>query len=133
MQATSFFSTGRSDKNFTIAIALIAILGVAELIAIGTHYAGRMRAARKAVPPAAVTTEPVAPVIAPSVAPETAAAQAQPSAAPPAAAPAAAPQSTPSTAALSVAENLLKEATLLRERGDTNNALARLQEASQRD
>lgn len=34
---------------------------------------------------------------------------------------------------LSVAENLLKEATLLRERGDTTNALARLQDASQRD
>jgi hypothetical protein len=32
-----------------------------------------------------------------------------------------------------VAERLLKEATLLRERGDTTNALARLQDASQRD
>jgi hypothetical protein len=32
-----------------------------------------------------------------------------------------------------MAENLLKEATLLRERGDTTNALARLQDASQRD
>ena len=42
-------------------------------------------------------------------------------------------QSSPSSAALSVAEHLLKEATLLRERGDTNNALARLQDASQRD
>ncbi|HEV3409254.1 MAG TPA: hypothetical protein VG095_03105, partial [Chthoniobacterales bacterium] len=42
-------------------------------------------------------------------------------------------QTTPSMAALSVAEHLLKEATLLRERGDTTNALARLQDAAQRD
>jgi hypothetical protein len=41
--------------------------------------------------------------------------------------------STPSAAALSVAERLLKEATLLRDKGDTTSALARLQEASQRD
>ena len=46
-----------------------------------------------------------------------------------------APAATPaaSNEALSVAERLLKEATLLRERGDTTNALARLQDASQRD
>src|SRR5207248_9465895 len=42
-------------------------------------------------------------------------------------------QSTPSAAALSVAEKLLKEATELRDKGDTTNALARLQDAAQRD
>jgi tetratricopeptide (TPR) repeat protein len=42
-------------------------------------------------------------------------------------------QSTPSSAALSAAERLLKEATELRDKGDTTNALARLQDAAQRD
>jgi tetratricopeptide (TPR) repeat protein len=41
--------------------------------------------------------------------------------------------STPSSAALSASDSLLKEANVLRERGDTANALARLQDASQRD
>jgi hypothetical protein len=58
----------------------------------------------------------------------------QPQAAPPStSAPSSVAQTTPSNAALSVAEHLLKEATLLRERGDTTNALARLQDASERD
>src|SRR5947208_3650746 len=39
----------------------------------------------------------------------------------------------PSSAAFSASERLLKEANVLRERGDTANALARLQDASQRD
>src|SRR5205814_2161151 len=39
----------------------------------------------------------------------------------------------PSSAALSASDRLLKEANVLRERGDTANALARLQDASQRD
>ncbi|HKP93524.1 MAG TPA: hypothetical protein VJS88_06480, partial [Chthoniobacterales bacterium] len=47
--------------------------------------------------------------------------------------PATTTQSTPSAAALSVAEKLLKEATELRDKGDTTNALARLQDAAQRD
>ena len=122
MQATSFTSPGRPDKNFTIAIALVSLLGAAELIAVGLHYAGRMRAARNAAQPVAVVTQPAAPVSTPAAAPQT-----MPSAAP------ATAQSSPSNAALSAAEHLLKEATLLRERGDTNNALARLQDAAQRD
>jgi tetratricopeptide (TPR) repeat protein len=53
-------------------------------------------------------------------------------AATPVAAPAAA-QTPPSANVLSTADRLLKEATLLRDHGDTTNALARLQEAAQRD
>jgi Tetratricopeptide repeat len=71
--------------------------------------------------PAPPTTAPsIAPVVAPSV----------PAVAPSAVAAASAPPSTP---ALSATDRLLQEATALRERGDTNNALARLQEAAQRD
>src|SRR5207253_5439250 len=59
-----------------------------------------------------------------------------PAATPVATAPPLAPatvQSTPSAAVLSTAERLLKEATELRDKGDTTNALARLQDAAQRD
>ncbi|MGI9086779.1 MAG: tetratricopeptide repeat protein [Chthoniobacterales bacterium] len=122
MQATSLTSPARPDKTFAIAIALVSLLGAAELIALGAHYAARARAARAAAAPVTMTT----PTAAPS-------APAIPKATPAASAPAATAQSSPSNAALSVAENLLKEATLLRERGDTNNALARLQDAAQRD
>jgi hypothetical protein len=41
--------------------------------------------------------------------------------------------SSPFTSTLSPADRLLQEATALRERGDTTTALARLQEATQRD
>jgi len=125
MSATTFHSPGRPDKTFAIAIGIVAILGAAELAAVALHYAARARAARQAAPPAEVIEQPGAPT---TTAPD---ATSQPVA--PAASTASVPQSSPSNAALSVAEHLLKEATLLRERGDTTNALARLQDAAQRD
>ena len=48
-------------------------------------------------------------------------------------APAAAGPSTTNSAAISVGEHLRQEAAAFGERGDTNNALARLQEAVARD
>lgn len=115
------------DRTFAIAIAAVALFGAAQLIAIGAHYAGKARAARAASHAPATAGQP--------------AAQTQPYAATPAAsapAPAATAaaspaQAAPSNEAASVAERLLKEATLLRERGDTTNALARLQDAAQRE
>ena len=132
MPATTFPSSPRPDNTFRIAVIAAAVLGAAELIAVGLHYAGRARAERKANEPVAVATQPIATTPAP------AAPVAQPTAPAPAAAaspavPTSVAQTTPSNAALSMAEHLLKEATLLRERGDTTNAIARLQEASQRD
>jgi hypothetical protein len=130
MRATSFPSPTPPDKTFKIAVIAVIVVGVVELLAVGLHY-GRARAARKAA------ERPATAVAAQTPAPEPAASVAAPSAANPAttAAPGApiVPQTVPSNAALSMAENLLKEATLLRERGDTTNALARLQDASQRD
>jgi hypothetical protein len=124
MRATTFPPSTRPDKTFRIAVIAAAVLGAAELIAVGVYYGGRARAARQANEPV-VAAQPAAPAA-------TAAPTAQ-AAPPPTTAPTSVAQTTPSNAALSVAEHLLKEATLLRERGDTTNALARLQDASQRD
>ena len=129
MSATTFPSPKRPDRTFAIAVALAALLGAAQLIAVGSHFAGRMRAARKAAEPAVVATQPAAPQ--PTAAPDTQAPATI--VAPVASPPPAAAQPSPSSAALSIAEQMLKEATLLRERGDTTNALARLQDAAQRD
>ncbi len=123
------YTPARPDKTLAIALAVVAVLGFFEIAAVSLHYLGRARARRAAQPPAAATavTQQAAPAVTPPPA-----AQAAPSALPQSsmAAPA---QSSPSNAALSVAERLLQEATQLRERGDTANALARLQDASQRD
>jgi hypothetical protein len=126
MRATTFPPSTRPDKTFRIAVIAAAVLGAAELIAIGVYFGGRARSARQ-------TDQPVA-AIQPAAAPAATAAPTTQTAPPPTTtAPTSVAQTTPSNAALSVAEHLLKEATLLRERGDTTNALARLQDASQRD
>ncbi len=130
MPATTFTSPGRPDRTFAIAVALAALLGAAQLIAVGSYYTGRARAARQAAQPAVVAMEPAAPTATPAPAAEVPATVVAPIATPP---PAPAAQPSPSNAALSIAEQMLKEATLLRERGDTTNALARLQDAAQRD
>jgi hypothetical protein len=120
MRASAFFSPNRPDKAFLIAVIVAAAFGGAQIAAVAVHRAQQNRAVQQATQPAAAPAAPAPAAVAPA-APETAAA------------PAAAPQVAPSNEALSVAEKLLKEATLLRERGDTNNALARLQDASERD
>ncbi|HMJ06051.1 MAG TPA: hypothetical protein VK474_07320 [Chthoniobacterales bacterium] len=116
MRATTFFSPGPPDKPFGIAVAAVVLLALGELLAVGLHYNARGRAARKAVEP--VTATP----------PST-----KGSASTRATAPVPATTTRPSDDALSAAEKLLQEATALRERGDTTNALARLQDAAQRD
>ena len=108
-----FTSSGRPDKTFTIAVAAAAVLGAAELLAVALHYTARNRTARQAAtPPASAVTQSALSAPLAAVAPAAAG---------------------PSNAVLSVAEDLLKEASLLRERGDTANALARLQDAAGRD
>jgi tetratricopeptide (TPR) repeat protein len=114
------------DRMFRIALWLVAIFGAAELLGLGVFYAGKWRreyvaAHPKATAPA-VTPAPSAPAVAEKATPPPATTTTT-----------ATTQSIPSAAALSVAEKLLKEATELRDKGDTTNALARLQDASQRD
>ena len=101
----------------------MALFAAAEIGSLGYYYVGRMKVARPTNEPAvaatAQTPAPAAPAVAPTTAPEVA--------------PAATASPSTSTATLSAADRLLQEATALRERGDTTTALARLQEASQRD
>ena len=114
------------DRMFRIALWLVAIFGAAQLAGLGVFYAGKWRADYAAAHPKvtapAVTPAPSAPALAEKAAPAPATTTTTTTA-----------QSTPSAAALSVAEKLLKEATELRDKGDTTNALARLQDAAQRD
>ncbi|MEP6809963.1 MAG: tetratricopeptide repeat protein [Chthoniobacterales bacterium] len=118
MRATLFSSPGRPDKTFAIAVAAAAILGFGEFIAVALHYTARYRAEHPSVtaPATVAQTSSPAPVVAPSAVPAIVK-----------------PAASPSNAVLSVAEELLKEASLARERGDTTNALARLQDAAERD
>jgi hypothetical protein len=111
------------DKVFRIALLVVLAFGAAEIAGLGVFYIKKWRteyaAAHPKVEPVATPAPTVAPVVAETT-PATAPADVQPA-------------STPSSAALSIGERLLKEATLLRDKGDTTSALARLQEASQRD
>ncbi|HVF70500.1 MAG TPA: hypothetical protein VM940_02730 [Chthoniobacterales bacterium] len=125
------------DKMFRIALWLVAIFGAAELAGLGVFYAGKWRAERAEY--AAAHPKPVAPATTPAPSapavtenPTTATTAATTTTTAPAV-PAPTTQTSPSSAALSIAEKLLKEATELRDKGDTTNALARLQDAAQRD
>lgn len=109
------------DKVIAIALGVVAVFGAFEIAGVAVYYIRQMRteyvAAHLSVParPRATPQTTVAPVAeTTSLAP-------------------AAAQSSPSAAVLSTAERLLKEATELRDRGDTTDALARLQDAAQRD
>lgn len=119
-------ATPPPDRMFRIAIWLVAIFGAAQLAGVGFFYAKKWRTEYVAAHPKpvapAVTPAPPAPTLA-ETPPVTATTTTTGTTA----------QTTPSAAALSVAEKLLKEATELRDKGDTTNALARLQDASQRD
>jgi hypothetical protein len=119
MEATNLSPTP-PDKIFAIALGLVAIFGAVEIAGVALYYIGRARTEYAAAHPKA----PAAPAAAPQA---TAAPVEETTSAPTTA------QSTPNTAVLSAAEQLLKEATLLRDQGDTTNALARLQEAAQSD
>src|SRR5436305_5165584 len=120
MASLSFVSGSRTDKSFQVGLVLVILFAVAEFFAASFHYVSKMRPASTAV-----AAPRVAPAPLPSVAPS----------APPVALAVASPNTalTPATSTISVADRLLKEATAARESGDTVNAIARLQEASQRD
>jgi hypothetical protein len=110
--------SSRNERVYIVALSIVILFAAAEILATLIHFSATMRQQ-----PATVS---------------------KPAATPPASAPASpsAVQSVtstatsslpPSSAALSASERLLKEARALNERGDTANALARLQEAAQRD
>src|SRR4051812_29847641 len=121
------------DKMFRIVVWVVVAFGAAELAGLGVFYAGKWRAEYVAAHPKPVAPATTPAPAAPTVAEKTTAAAPTTATTPVVAPPAATTQTTPSTAALSIAEKLLKEATELRDKGDTTNALARLQDAAQRD
>jgi tetratricopeptide (TPR) repeat protein len=106
-------SSSPSDRTYSVAVGVILVFAALEILAIAIHFGAEHRTHRATLPPIK------APATAASVKPG--------------ATPAPPQASAPSSAALSASDHLLKEANVLRERGDTANALARLQDASQRD
>src|SRR6266404_3022305 len=119
MASLSFVSGPRTDKSFNIGLGLVVLFAMAETGAVGIHYLGRMRPAQVAVVPREI------PAPLPSAAPS----------APPVALPltSAAAGLTPATTVASEIDRLTKQAQAARDSGDTVNALARLQDAAQRD
>ena len=130
MPTLTFPSSSEVDWGFRVGVGLIALVAVAEILGASFYYLGRNRVARAANPPAVAVTAPTPAPALPSAPPSTPVAAPSVAAAPPSPAVAAA---SPPAPAMSPADRLLQEATALRERGDNANALARLQEATQRD
>lgn len=108
-------SSSPSDRTYSVAVGVILVFAALEILAIAIHFGAEYRTQRATLR----SIQAPAPAAAASVKPG--------------ATPAPPQASTPSSAALSASDRLLKEANVLRERGDTANALARLQDASQRD
>jgi tetratricopeptide (TPR) repeat protein len=112
----------RVDPSFHIGLGIIVILAVAEIFFATSYYVGRARAARTSAQAAAAT---IAHASAPTVPVQTAApVPVQPAVSPAAAIPAPSP---------SLVDQLRLEGIELRDRGDTTNAIARLQEALDSD
>src|SRR5437868_14326056 len=120
MPSFSFVPSLRTDKSFNVGLVVVILFAVAEFFAASVHYLGRRRPAQTAVAAPRAMPAPL-PSAAPS-APPVALAVASPIAA-----------LTPATSTISVADRLRKQAEAARESGDTVSALARLQDASQRD
>ncbi len=116
MPAFADSPTPRPDRVFTIALGVLIVFGVVELLLTATHFLAKVRRTAPAKTVAA-TTAPATSVPSAAPAPSAPSVVAPPANEPP----------------LSTADRLLKEAQALNERGDTANALARLQEAAQRD
>jgi tetratricopeptide (TPR) repeat protein len=120
----------RGDLSFKIGLGLVALFAAAEILSASYYYASRIRVPRSAAQTGSVTQPPIAspsrvatkPVPSPSAASTTAPAVA-----------AAIPTIAPSSSAVSAEERLLREATELTNRGDTVNALNRLQQAAEKD
>src|SRR6058998_2189218 len=106
-------SSSPSDRTYSVAVGVILVAAALEILAITIHFGAEYRVER------ATLQSLKRPDVSTSAKPGATALPAQPDA--------------PSSVALSASDHLLKEANVLREHGDTANALARLQDASQRD
>jgi tetratricopeptide (TPR) repeat protein len=113
MRVLTLSSSPRFDKSFTIGLWSVVLFAVAEIFTASFYYLGRFHTAHAdtTIPSTVLIPAPSAPPL---------------RLAPPA--PAASPASV-----LSEPDRLLKDAIALRDKGDTTTALAKLQEAAQRD
>jgi len=111
MRIVTLSSPLGADRSFRIALGAVALFAAAEFLAAGYHFIGRGRVAPAPAPAEArvAVTKP-APQPAPSI-----------------------PATIRMPPPLSLSEQGLIDAVALRDRGDTANALARLQEASERE
>jgi hypothetical protein len=121
MRAIPFFTALRTDKTFAVALGFVALFGAAELFAVAFHYAARAHAAYR-------TAQPDLPMLPQTDSEATTQTSPQTASGTPLTI-----TSSEGTRSGSLADRLLRQAKKLRERGDTTNALARLQEAAQRD
>ena len=108
--------TTQLDPSFSVGLGLVVILAVVEIFAATFYYIGRARAARASAQAITATV----------VRPPTSSASATPA---PVAQPRISPEAVAPTPVPSLVDQLLREGIELRDRGDTTNALARLQEA----
>ncbi|MFL6538965.1 MAG: tetratricopeptide repeat protein [Chthoniobacterales bacterium] len=118
-EADSIETPSSADRIITIGFGVVVAFAVAQLAAVGLHFGLNARAAYVASHPTvtAVSTPGPRAAASPAVA----------------GIPGAEATTGGATAPTSPADALLREATALHERGDTTNALAKLQEATQRD
>lgn len=123
---TPMLSSRSGDVSFKIGLGLVALFAAAELFSASYYYVGRIRIPRAAAQPSPVT-QPTLATPPPVVAKATPAPTALPAVT-------AAPTAVASSSStISAEERLLKEATELSNRGDTVNALNRLQQAAEKD
>jgi hypothetical protein len=113
MRVLTLSSAPRFDKSFTIGLWSVIFFAAAEIFTASFYYLGRFHTAHAdtTIPSMVLIPAPSAPPL---------------RLAPPA--PAASPASV-----LSEPDRLLQDAIALRDKGDTTTALAKLQEATQRD
>ena len=107
-----------SDRSFFTALIVVCAFAMAEISAVGYHFVAPARP-RGTHTQVGVTAMRTPPATAPATSPATLA--------PAAVAPAA------SVAAVSATDQVVNEAVALRDRGDTANALVRLQSAAEQD
>lgn len=115
MRMLTLSSSPRFDKSFTIGLWSVVLFAVAELSTASFYYLGRFHTAHAdaatVIPSTVLIPAPSAPPLR-----------------------LASPAATVAPASvLADPDQLLKDAVALRKKGDTANALAKLQEASQRD
>jgi hypothetical protein len=111
MRTFSISSPAIADRSFIAALSVVAVFAAAEICAVAYHYIGPVRLGGATTRPSTSVTRT--------------------SAAAPAATTAA--EASPSAAPLSPSGQVINEAVALRDRGDTANALVKLQTASEQD